>query len=436
MSPLPWSLLPDTAAVDAAGHLLIGGVDTVELAAELRHAAVRLRRGPPAPPLPRGTCRLPRRRALRGQGVPVRGDGPPRARGGPGSRRRLRRRAPRGPAPPASPPPTSCCTATTSRPTSWSPRSTPASGASSSTPSTRSTASSGWCASGPAPPGGAGPGHARGRGPHPRLRRHRPGRLEVRLRPGLRRGRGRGRAAAGRPARRPASSASTCTSAARSSWPTPSPGRSSVLAPFVRRLRPARAVHRRRARRGLRRGGGVRGHPRLGRAGRKAVEAERHRRRGSRVEPGRAIAAQAAITLYTVGTIKEIPGVRTYVAIDGGMIDNPRPALYGSDYETFLPRAVAAERARVVRLVGKHCESGDVLVRDAPRARRPAPSATSSPPRSPAPTASRWARTTTASPARRWCSWPTARPASSCGGRHRRPRSPPTASWLHRRSPA
>ncbi|MEX0699895.1 MAG: diaminopimelate decarboxylase [Acidimicrobiia bacterium] len=80
------------------------------------------------------------------------------------------------------------------------------------------------------------------------------------------------------------------------------------------------------------------------------------------VEPGRAIVAQAAITIYTVGTIKEIPGVRTYVAVDGGMSDNPRPVLYGSGYETFLPRAVRATRPRAVRLVGKHCESGDVLV--------------------------------------------------------------------------
>jgi diaminopimelate decarboxylase len=83
------------------------------------------------------------------------------------------------------------------------------------------------------------------------------------------------------------------------------------------------------------------------------------------VEPGRAIVAGAAVTLYTVGTIKEIPGVRTYVAVDGGMSDNPRPVLYGSGYETFLPRAVSAPRHRVVRVVGKHCESGDVLVSDA-----------------------------------------------------------------------
>ncbi len=82
-------------------------------------------------------------------------------------------------------------------------------------------------------------------------------------------------------------------------------------------------------------------------------------------EPGRAIAAAAAITVYEVGTIKTLPGIRTFVACDGGFIDNPRPALYGSGYETFLPRAVTAERDRTVRLVGKHCESGDVLVAQA-----------------------------------------------------------------------
>ena len=81
-------------------------------------------------------------------------------------------------------------------------------------------------------------------------------------------------------------------------------------------------------------------------------------------EPGRAIVAAAAVTLYTVGTIKDLPGIRTYVAVDGGMSDNPRPVLYGSGYETFLPRATAAERSRPVRVVGKHCESGDLLVRE------------------------------------------------------------------------
>lgn len=81
-------------------------------------------------------------------------------------------------------------------------------------------------------------------------------------------------------------------------------------------------------------------------------------------EPGRAIAAGAAVTLYTVGTIKYIPGVRTYVAVDGGMSDNPRPVLYGSGYETFLPRAATSRREMPIRLVGKHCESGDLLVRE------------------------------------------------------------------------
>jgi len=83
------------------------------------------------------------------------------------------------------------------------------------------------------------------------------------------------------------------------------------------------------------------------------------------VEPGRAIAAAAGMTLYRVGTVKDIPGVRTYVSVDGGMSDNPRPVLYGSGYEAFLPRATLAERPRTVTVVGKHCESGDVVVRDA-----------------------------------------------------------------------
>jgi diaminopimelate decarboxylase len=83
------------------------------------------------------------------------------------------------------------------------------------------------------------------------------------------------------------------------------------------------------------------------------------------VEPGRSIVAAAAITLYRVGTIKDLPGIRTYVSVDGGMSDNPRPVLYGSGYEAFLPRATNADRPNVATIVGKHCESGDVLVRDA-----------------------------------------------------------------------
>jgi diaminopimelate decarboxylase len=82
-------------------------------------------------------------------------------------------------------------------------------------------------------------------------------------------------------------------------------------------------------------------------------------------EPGRSIVAAAGLTLYTVGTVKHLPGIRTYVSVDGGMSDNPRPVLYGSGYEAFLPRAVGAPRPRPVRVVGKHCESGDLIVPDA-----------------------------------------------------------------------
>ncbi len=83
-------------------------------------------------------------------------------------------------------------------------------------------------------------------------------------------------------------------------------------------------------------------------------------------EPGRAIAAAAAVTLYTVGSLKQVPGVRTYAAVDGGFGDNPRPVLYGSDYTTFMPARADEPRPDRVRLVGKHCESGDVIVRCAP----------------------------------------------------------------------
>jgi diaminopimelate decarboxylase len=82
-------------------------------------------------------------------------------------------------------------------------------------------------------------------------------------------------------------------------------------------------------------------------------------------EPGRSIVATGAVTIYTVGTIKSVPGVRTYLAVDGGMSDNPRPVLYGSGYEAFLATDVDAQRTESVRVVGKHCESGDIIVREA-----------------------------------------------------------------------
>jgi diaminopimelate decarboxylase len=82
-------------------------------------------------------------------------------------------------------------------------------------------------------------------------------------------------------------------------------------------------------------------------------------------EPGRAIVAAAGVTLYRVGTIKHLPGLRSYVAVDGGMSDNPRPVLYGSGYEAFLVREPEAHRPLAARVVGKHCESGDIVVDDA-----------------------------------------------------------------------
>jgi diaminopimelate decarboxylase len=81
-------------------------------------------------------------------------------------------------------------------------------------------------------------------------------------------------------------------------------------------------------------------------------------------EPGRCMVASAAVTLYTVGSIAT-KGARTYLAVDGGMSDNPRPLLYGSGYEAFLPRAPLASRDKVVTVVGRHCESGDTLVEGA-----------------------------------------------------------------------
>jgi diaminopimelate decarboxylase len=83
------------------------------------------------------------------------------------------------------------------------------------------------------------------------------------------------------------------------------------------------------------------------------------------VEPGRSLVGNSGVTAYTVGTVKEIPGVRTYLAVDGGMSDNMRPMLYGARYE-----AIVADRAGEVpdtsaTIAGMHCESGDIIVRDA-----------------------------------------------------------------------
>ena len=125
------------------------------------------------------------------------------------------------------------------------------------------------------------------------------------------------------------------------------------------------------------------------------------------VEPGRAIVGPSTFTLYEVGTIKDVAArrrrrARRYVAVDGGMSDNIRPALYDADYSCTLASRASDAPPVLARVVGKHCESGDIVVRDeflpgdvAPR--RPARRR-----RGPAPTAAAWPATTTTCRGRRW----------------------------------
>lgn len=82
------------------------------------------------------------------------------------------------------------------------------------------------------------------------------------------------------------------------------------------------------------------------------------------IEPGRWIIGEAGITLYTIGSIKEIPGIRTYASVDGGMPDNPRPALYGSKYQALIANKADRDADKVVTIAGKCCETGDILIWD------------------------------------------------------------------------
>jgi diaminopimelate decarboxylase len=82
------------------------------------------------------------------------------------------------------------------------------------------------------------------------------------------------------------------------------------------------------------------------------------------IEPGRSLVGSAGVTAYRIGTIKEIPGVRTYVAVDGGMSDNLRPMLYGARYEATIANCPDAPATHVCTVAGMHCESGDILIRD------------------------------------------------------------------------
>ena len=83
------------------------------------------------------------------------------------------------------------------------------------------------------------------------------------------------------------------------------------------------------------------------------------------VEPGRSLVGTAGVTAYAVGAVKEIPGVRTYLAVDGGMSDNLRPMLYGARYEALIANRAVDAPDTVVTVAGMHCESGDILVHDA-----------------------------------------------------------------------
>ena len=83
-------------------------------------------------------------------------------------------------------------------------------------------------------------------------------------------------------------------------------------------------------------------------------------------EPGRSLVANAGVTLYTVGIIKTLPNIRKYVAVDGGMSDNIRTALYHADYEPVIANKAGQPRTEIVTIAGKHCESGDAVVIDMP----------------------------------------------------------------------
>ncbi|MEE9285388.1 MAG: diaminopimelate decarboxylase, partial [Dehalococcoidia bacterium] len=83
------------------------------------------------------------------------------------------------------------------------------------------------------------------------------------------------------------------------------------------------------------------------------------------IDPGRAIVARAAVALYTVGSSKDVPEVRRFVSVDGGMADNIRPALYGSQYSALVANKITDKRREKVTIAGKYCESGDILIRDA-----------------------------------------------------------------------
>lgn len=82
------------------------------------------------------------------------------------------------------------------------------------------------------------------------------------------------------------------------------------------------------------------------------------------IEPGRSIVGTAGVTLYTVGSAKQVPNGRKYIAVDGGMADNPRPSMYGAKYEAVIANGKEENKPQKVTVAGRFCESGDILIKD------------------------------------------------------------------------
>ena len=372
-----------------------------------------------------------RRGRVRGQGVPLHRDGAPRRRGGAPPRRRDRRRAPRraaGRVPAgADRVPRQQQVATTSSALALELGVGPASSSTRSTSSTASRRSSPSGAPAPRVLVRVTPGR---RGAHARVHRDRRRRLEVRVHRRRTARRATPRCGWRRPTRS-TSSASTATSARRSSCSSRTPCAAAIVAEPGRRGR-RRASASRSTRSTSAAGSGVpyiaddldapsiaelRGVVRDGVRRRVRARPVSTPRRGSTVEAGRSIAGPAGITLYRVGTVKEIPGVRTYVAVDGGMSDNPRPVTYGAGYEAFLPARITERRGRSwprwrASTASRATSSCGRAPAGRRRGRRRARDAGHR-----APTATRWRPTTTWCRGRRSCSSATATPGSSCAGR-------------------
>jgi len=137
------------------------------------------------------------------------------------------------------------------------------------------------------------------------------------------------------------------------------------------------------------------------------------------VEPGRAIAGPGTVTLYEVGTIKDVDGLRTYVIVDGGMSDNIRTALYGAEYTCALDSRESAAPPMLSRVVGRHCGAGTSWS-GTPTCRATSRRGTWSRWRPPARTAGRWRATTTTCRGRPWSASATAPPVSCSAGKPRR----------------